>query len=330
MYPNEISTRPAVATYSIDGGIETAFALQGLQANAPTAYFQLMLKIDVYPAGPHTLRVTFKGGLTTTPLSLGYLLVQTATTNQIPTLVDTSNNISPRIAGLISGVVGLLVVVGALLLFFYLKYRRRHGTTVEVDIATPNPLPITDTGPRFDLASSLPSLGMVAARGEQRRGSRWLHNLRGSFLATVGQAPHLGIIAAAEASVTDIQKMKETPETMSRWTLWSLAKQQQRIQVAGGVLSDRTSAGFAREHGREQGYPPMQTNGAVELDQALNPNTESGEDSVRHSNFSPSIVSPSVSHTDVNGSYYGGYRTKREIMELEQKARQQSAPSDFS
>lgn len=330
VYPKELPTRPALATYSIDGGTETAFALQGLPSNSSTAYFQLMFKIDVHSVGPHTLQVTFKGGPTTTPLSLGYLLVQTATTNRTigtPTLVDSSNKTSLSIAGLVFGVVALLVVVVASLLFFYSKHRGRNGTKVEVVITPPNPPPIIDSRPRFDLASSSPSLGMGAADGhdEHRRGSRWLHNLRGSFLATLGQAPHLGIIAAATASVPDVQKTKENPETMSRWALWSLAKHQQRVQAAGGVPSRWTPVGCARERGHEQGYPPIPTSGAVGLGQALSPST--GEDSVYPS---PSIVPPSVSHTDEDASYYGGYRTRREIMELEQKGRQQSALSDLS
>jgi len=293
-----------------------------------------MFQVDVYPNGSHILNVTFKGDPTTTPLTLGYLLVQTATTNRTmgaPTPVDTSNKTSLGIAGLVLGVIALLVALVVLLSLFYFKYRRRNRTKVEVVIAPSSAPPVSDTTPRLDLASSSPSLGMGAADGhdEHRHGSRWLRNLRGSFLATLGQAPHLGIIAAANAPVVDVQKTEQNPQTMSRWALWSLTKQQHRIPDAGGVPSHWTSIGFIRERGHAQGFQPRPTNGDTEPDQILSPDTEFGgvQDSITLSIFPPSLAPPSVGRTDEDASYYGGYRTKRQIMELEQKGRQQPASS---
>lgn len=64
------------ATYSLDGGPATTFDIQGLpNAGDGTQYYQHIFETPEFPAGQHSLTVTYNGGVNSAPLSIDYLVI---------------------------------------------------------------------------------------------------------------------------------------------------------------------------------------------------------------------------------------------------------------
>ena len=132
--PAEFPIQPSLASYTIDGGPPQSFALKGLGPTEVTAYNQKMFEVDNLPFGTHTLKVTFESDNTTTPLTLGSLLVQngtvttspaSTTTNTPPIAVEATSKSRVNVAGIVCGVLAVLLL-GLLLAFVFFRYRRRR------------------------------------------------------------------------------------------------------------------------------------------------------------------------------------------------------------
>ncbi|KAF8202412.1 hypothetical protein BJ912DRAFT_441554 [Pholiota molesta] len=148
--PTELPHAPSMATYSIDG-VENAFALQGLGSPSQvTSYNVMEFETATLSYGEHDITVAFQGDNTSTPLALGYLLIQNGSESSIPVPVPTptSNTTSiagsktgPNVGGIIGGVLGtllfLLSVVAALL--FYRHWRRQGATDPKLRNTIPIP-----------------------------------------------------------------------------------------------------------------------------------------------------------------------------------------------
>lgn len=320
---------PALASFSVDGGTEDTFQLQGLSPNATTAYNQLLFRTNVYPHGPHTLTVNFKGGNNTTPLSLDYILLQTDNTpsgnvtGSTSTIGVGAGRPSISIAGLICGVVALLVVIAVLLAYFFIIRKRKQIKTdtspfpITANFDRPAPTVSTRrstaTTPHFDLASSTPYIGIEAAPVEvHSRRSTWHDKLRTSLFATFNRTPHLGMVQS-NGSTTDHRKKRGSQQITSLWARRNLSRQ-----------SHQRHSNVYIPH-RPRMPPRYQTEYATPV------HRDSGdaviEDSVGNlPTASLSLPSASAGHgrnvSSADASYYGGYRTKREMVELEKRQRQ--------
>ncbi|KAF9561139.1 hypothetical protein CPC08DRAFT_707577 [Agrocybe pediades] len=167
---------PKVATtgqYSVDGGAPVSFFLKGLPADGTTTvYNQKFFETTQYPAGPHTIVVTYLGnGAQNTPLTLDYLVVQNGTFPSSPSGPSSSsssssssgnlptsgpgpdhagNNTSSKSSntGAIAGGVvgGIILIMFAVLAFLYLRRREKKIAQKHFDI-DPQPYQYTPRHP---------------------------------------------------------------------------------------------------------------------------------------------------------------------------------------
>ncbi|KAF9479548.1 hypothetical protein BDN70DRAFT_806815 [Pholiota conissans] len=140
--PTELPHRPSLATYSIDGGAENSFALQGLGSPTQVTLYNVMeFEITSLPYGRHDITITFQGDNTSTPLTLAYLLIQNGSSYSAPTPSATAsvaslsaNKSGPNVGGIVGGVLGALFfflsVVAAVL--FYRHWRKQYGPDMKL------------------------------------------------------------------------------------------------------------------------------------------------------------------------------------------------------
>jgi len=327
IYPRELPIQPAMASFSIDGGMENTFRLQGLLSpNSSTASNQLLFRTDVYPHGLHTLVVKFEGNSNTTPLSLAYILLQgenaSVGTQTGPTLTATAvvgnaGRPSISIAGLVCGVVALCVIIALLLAYFFVFKKRRQKivphpipstTAVSDRPASRAPIAIAEG---FDLASSSPYLGVGGSIGEDRRQtSTWRDKLQTSFFAAFNRTPHLGM-AVADASTTDPRKTRGPPQVLSLWARRNRSrKNHQRITNETVPHRPRMPLGNHQER-----TPPIDESGRLE---SADITVENSGGTIPATSLSLPTA-PAERTSSANVSYYGGYRTKREMIELERR-----------
>jgi len=333
IYPRELPIQPAMASFSIDGGMENTFRLQGLSSpNASTAYNQLLFRTDVYPYGLHTIIVKFEGNNNTTPLSLAYILLQgenvSIGTQTGPTLTATSiasnaNRPSISIAGLVCGVVALCVVIALLLAYFFVfKKRRQKIVPLPIPATIPNsnlPTPrfSATTTEGFDLASSSPYLGVEGSIREDRRQTlTWREKLKTSFFAAFNQTPRLGMVVAdvATASTTDHRKTRGPPQVLSLWARRNRSRQiHQRITDVN--VPHRPRMPPDNHQGLRHQTPPIDESDRLESTDVVE--NSSGNIPAASLSLPTALVERTTSSANV--SYYGGYRTKKEMIELERR-----------
>jgi len=298
MYPRELPNASAPVTYTIDGGDATSISLKGVPHTASTAYNQLVFQTGVYPLGQHTLFVEYKGDNTTTPLVLDYLLVQRGTLKGTASIVTSSASppspsakastgvpIRPLvIAGFIMGLISLLLVVLLVLCAFQKRKRKR---------VTPEPATYwTD----FDLGSSTPSLCVPPLASRRTP----IHSWRSTWVG--GGFPASFFSRGGRESAPALPPNGERRErATSRWTFRkSESAEQTRLAVIPQTTYERTQEWTHGDRGQGQ----------------RNDHGFGNEGSSRlPSDASPAWVNRSDG--DVDASYYGGYRTQREMMEIE-------------
>ena len=77
--PNELPHAATTGAYSVDGQSAMSFLLKGLPTTkSNTIYNQKFFETATLPYGHHNITVSFQGNKSTTPLTLDYLVVQTA------------------------------------------------------------------------------------------------------------------------------------------------------------------------------------------------------------------------------------------------------------
>ncbi|KDR81160.1 hypothetical protein GALMADRAFT_116184 [Galerina marginata CBS 339.88] len=147
--PNTTSTQSAPATYSIDGGTPVSFQLAGLENTSTEKNNQILFQTPALSPGKHHIEVVHGGNLSTTPLSLVYIVVQNATvpaSSASGTLGLPSNTASPNqgsgphsttksktpIGAIAGGVVGgILAIVALIFLILFLRRRVKKGKATE-------------------------------------------------------------------------------------------------------------------------------------------------------------------------------------------------------
>lgn len=312
-----------MATFSIDSGKETTFRLQGLSANAPTAYNQLLFNTDVYVYGLHTLIVNFEGDNDTTPLSLDYILIQTgdkpsgaATTPPPPVTVVGGNAGRPSIliVGLVCGVMAF-VLTSVLLVYFLIIKRRKDAKNISSAfpasirnpvLTVPTARHSMATAPHLDLASSSPYLGVGTTALDHNRCSTWRERLRALFSAAFNRTPRLGMVVN---SPTTDHPRQHFPQILSLWARRNLSSQShQSVNVV-----HRPQMPIYHHQGQVAEYL---TSGGPE---ARDTGGTSGGNMPTSSLSLPSASGRGFSTSSADASYYGGYRTKREIIELEKR-----------
>ncbi|KAG6907066.1 hypothetical protein DXG01_010712 [Tephrocybe rancida] len=148
--PTEYPHSSAVGTFSIDGGAAVNFKLNGLSATATTTvYNQVFFTTPDLPPAPHSILVTYNGGIdAATPLTLDYILLtntslpvvagatsvspspsSTPTSSPSSDGTQTSHSKTP-IGAIVGGVVGGLAVI-ALVLFILWWRQRRRATRIQ-------------------------------------------------------------------------------------------------------------------------------------------------------------------------------------------------------
>ncbi|KAF9053163.1 hypothetical protein BJ165DRAFT_1523887 [Panaeolus papilionaceus] len=153
--PRELPIAPAAGTYSIDDDTPINFLLNGLpNKDVPTIYNQEFFRTSDYSPGLHKLTVTFLGSGQTTPLTLDYLVVRNGTVlsagnggNNSTSPPGSSNNgnekSSSNTGAIVGGILGgLAILVGAFLVFFYM---RRRDKMRKAKNAAPHNITIIDT-----------------------------------------------------------------------------------------------------------------------------------------------------------------------------------------
>ncbi|KAH6879660.1 hypothetical protein BKA70DRAFT_1033626, partial [Coprinopsis sp. MPI-PUGE-AT-0042] len=77
--PDEYPRAPTTATYAIDSGSPTTFALRGLAKEEPFLFNQRFFQTPPLSPGSHTIRVVYGGNHETTPLTLTHVSIEGAT-----------------------------------------------------------------------------------------------------------------------------------------------------------------------------------------------------------------------------------------------------------
>lgn len=169
--PTELPHAPSLATYSIDGNVENAFALQGLGSPSQATLYNVMeFETATLPYGQHDITVTFQSDNTSTPLTLGYLLIQNGSESSTPVPVPTSTSnttsiaaskTGPNVGGIVGGVLGtllfLLSVVAAFL--FYRHWRRQRAADPKLRNTIPIPFSSRPNVSRKHESNSQTSIG---------------------------------------------------------------------------------------------------------------------------------------------------------------------------
>jgi len=353
IYPKELPIQSTLATYSIDSGEENTFQLYGLTPNAPTAYNQLLFQTEVYSYGLHILNVTFQGGNTTTPLSLNHILLQTSdqtngteATPSTPVNEVSASRPSISVAGLVCGVVALFIIMAVLLVYYFTIEKRKQPKTAASSSSPANftnptrPSPTarhsTASAPRFDLASSSPYLEGTIVKDPSRH-STWHEKIRTSFSAAFNRTPHLGMVIANASTTTTTdnrkqqQQQQRPPQILSLWTRRNLSKQshQRLADVVNVPHRHRPRMPAAHPQPAEVHHQAVPMGGEYLTGQLEEPRSAVDDDDDGHSGgnvTAPSLSLPSVSAgglersaSSADASYYGGYRTKREMIELERR-----------
>ncbi|KAH6890045.1 hypothetical protein BKA70DRAFT_1409027 [Coprinopsis sp. MPI-PUGE-AT-0042] len=143
--PPQFARAPTTASYSVDGGPATSFALKGLAEDQGTVYNQKFFETPLLPSGPHRVFVVHGGNGQTTPLTLTNLLIEGGnSTSPLPgdpsifapgsssppsesDGASTTGGSKPPIAAIVGGVLGGLAIITATMIvaFFII---RRHRT----------------------------------------------------------------------------------------------------------------------------------------------------------------------------------------------------------
>ncbi|KAF5344753.1 hypothetical protein D9756_011073 [Leucocoprinus leucothites] len=146
--PTEFAHNASQGSWSMDGGEENMFLLKGLPTDSKTTiYNQKYFTTPDFPAGPHSLAVTFHGSGQTTPLCLDYLYVKNgsfpATHSSTPDAANTGTSNSDNggasggtpvgaiVGGVIGGLAFLLCLAAALL--FFKRRRQKNERYIDVD-----------------------------------------------------------------------------------------------------------------------------------------------------------------------------------------------------
>ncbi|KAH6896372.1 hypothetical protein BKA70DRAFT_1406863 [Coprinopsis sp. MPI-PUGE-AT-0042] len=74
--PKEFPRAATRASYALDGGPSTPFALPSLSKKQTSTYNQMFFETSALPPGSHRLLVVYEGNQQTTPLTLTHLLIQ--------------------------------------------------------------------------------------------------------------------------------------------------------------------------------------------------------------------------------------------------------------
>ena len=138
-------------TWSIDDNPGQNFTINGYGVNDAGVSNQILFNTSRYAIGPHRLNVTYNGDSTTTPLAMGFMVIQnssidgstpptsstgssmaaglTSSASAIPTSINPTSS-SPDIGASIGGAVGGVVVL-AIAVFLFMFYRRRRQSRNE-------------------------------------------------------------------------------------------------------------------------------------------------------------------------------------------------------
>ena len=139
----ELPITPTTGSFAIDGGKPEIFRLKGLTSGEITQYNQIFFQTPQFQQGKHTIAVTYLGDLTTTPLTLDYLIVQNGTAPSVtpPNNSSTTGNANTApeqhshssVGPIVGGVVGGLAVVAIIGVVIFLYLRRRRNKVEEGD-----------------------------------------------------------------------------------------------------------------------------------------------------------------------------------------------------
>ncbi|KAF5344752.1 hypothetical protein D9756_011074 [Leucocoprinus leucothites] len=174
--PTERPHNESRGSWSMDGGEENTFLLQGLPADSKlTVYNQTYFTTPEFPVGPHTLRVTFHESDKTTPLCLDYLYVKNgsfpsssiSSSSSTPGFRHTSTStLGPQssarddegtsggipVGSLIGGVMGglavLLCLAGVLIMIRHRRLKRESSLPHGSKYTTPTGFPFYYRGER--------------------------------------------------------------------------------------------------------------------------------------------------------------------------------------
>ena len=178
-------------------------------------------------------------------------------------------------------------------------------------------VPIT-TARGFDLASSSPHLGVEGAVAENNRIRRltWHEKLRTSLSAAFNRTPHLGKVVADASTPSTIQHRKKptSPQILSLWARRNLSRQ----LISDENVPHRPQLPPQDHQGQEQQIPSV---GGEYLtsDRPESGDVEYSRENIPTSSLSLPVALAGRSASSADASYYGGYRTKREMIELERR-----------
>ena len=147
-------------TWSIDDNPGQNFTINGYAVNEAGVFNQKLFDTSVYTVGTHRLKVTYNGNSTTTPLAMGYILVQnstidgstssstsstsSATAHPTPSPSPSSEDLGAPIGGVLGGVAFLIIAV-----VIFILYRRRRRRKSENDRNGFDAPPIPTVAPEF-------------------------------------------------------------------------------------------------------------------------------------------------------------------------------------
>ncbi|KAF9051466.1 hypothetical protein BJ165DRAFT_1448969 [Panaeolus papilionaceus] len=176
--PGDFSVTPTTAQYAVDDGKPTTFRLAGLPSSrSMEQYNQAFFQTPLLPQAQHTLKVSYGGNNSTTPLTLNFFMIQhdpiltngrggggagNNTSNNSDGKQDTAHEKSTiGIAGIVGAVVGGIVLVGLLVTLvlwlrchFWRRRRRAQYLSLDIDDETLGPFdPFVDR--EWDPSTSL-------------------------------------------------------------------------------------------------------------------------------------------------------------------------------
>ncbi|KAF8079315.1 hypothetical protein FPV67DRAFT_110212 [Lyophyllum atratum] len=121
------------ASYSIDNGSPTSFALVGHPPTDGTSRFnQIFFTTPRLAPGPHTMVVEYNGNPQLTPLTLEHIYLTTSSSGGNPTATmqpggGKHTSVGPVVGGVVGGIAAIAIILG--LVFFWRRRQRRSIST---------------------------------------------------------------------------------------------------------------------------------------------------------------------------------------------------------